>query len=198
MAATGASSPATSTPGASRSASSGSLGRPAPRRCRLAVGYPRPIGHRAIGLVRRTSRRGGRSRGDPDLLAGADRLVDGLLGTGLSRPVEGPLRTVIEAINDSGKPVFAPGPPLGPRYRHRPTAGRRRPAEATATFVAPKLGFPPPARPITPARSPSSTSGCRDAWSSRISCPRSVVRSPLFADATRHGHRATRRRTEHN
>jgi NAD(P)H-hydrate epimerase len=77
-------------------------------------------------------------------LAGADWLVDGLLGTGLSRPVEGPLRTVIEAINDSGKPVFAldlpsgldadTGLPLGIAFR----------AEATATFVAPKLGFSAP------------------------------------------------------
>ena len=48
------------------------------------------------------------------IMAEADWLVDGLLGTGLSRPVEGPLRTVIEAMNGSGKPSLRPGSPLGP------------------------------------------------------------------------------------
>src|SRR6516165_7347885 len=47
------------------------------------------------------------------LLADADWLVDGLLGTGLSRPVEGPLHSVIEAMNGSGKPIFALDLPSG-------------------------------------------------------------------------------------
>jgi NAD(P)H-hydrate epimerase len=78
------------------------------------------------------------------LLAGADWLVDGLLGTGLSRPVEGPLRTVIEAINHSGKPVFALDLPSGLDADTGRPLGLAVRAEATATFVAPKLGFSAP------------------------------------------------------
>jgi NAD(P)H-hydrate epimerase len=78
------------------------------------------------------------------LLSGADWLVDGLLGTGLSRPVEGPLRAVIEAINASGKPIFALDLPSGlDADTGRPLGAAVR-AEATATFVAPKLGFAAP------------------------------------------------------
>jgi NAD(P)H-hydrate epimerase len=78
------------------------------------------------------------------LLADADWLVDALLGTGLTRPVEGTLRAVIEAVNRSGKPTYAldlhsgldadTGRPLGDAVR----------ARATVTFVAPKLGFAAP------------------------------------------------------
>jgi NAD(P)H-hydrate epimerase len=78
------------------------------------------------------------------LLAGGEWLVDGLLGTGLSRPVEGPLRTVIEAINDSGKPVFALDLPSGLDADTGVPLGIAVRAEATATFVAPKLGFAAP------------------------------------------------------
>jgi NAD(P)H-hydrate epimerase len=78
------------------------------------------------------------------LLAGADWLVDALLGTGLSRPVEGPLRTVIEAINDSGKPAFALDLPSGLDADTGEPLGLAVRAEATATFVAPKLGFSAP------------------------------------------------------
>ena len=75
------------------------------------------------------------------LLADADWLVDGLLGTGLSRPVEGPLKAVIEAINASGKPVFALDLPSGLDADTGQPLGAAVRAEATATFVAPKLGF---------------------------------------------------------
>ena len=78
------------------------------------------------------------------LLTGADRLVDGLLGTGLSRPVEGPLRTVIEAINDSGRPAFALDLPSGLDADTGKPLGIAVRAEATATFAAPKLGFSAP------------------------------------------------------
>jgi NAD(P)H-hydrate epimerase len=78
------------------------------------------------------------------LLAGADWLVDGLLGTGLSRPVEGPLRTVIAAIKDSGKPVFALDLPSGLDADTGRPLGIAVRAAATATFVAPKAGFSAP------------------------------------------------------
>jgi len=78
------------------------------------------------------------------LLADADWLVDGLLGTGLSRSVEGPLRTVIEAMNRSGKPVFALDLPSGLDADTGQPLGTAVRACATATFVAAKLGFTAP------------------------------------------------------
>jgi NAD(P)H-hydrate epimerase len=78
------------------------------------------------------------------LIAQADWLVDGLLGTGLSRPVEGPLCTVVEVINQSAKPVFALDLPSGlDADSGRPFRTAVR-ACATATFVAAKLGFSTP------------------------------------------------------
>ena len=75
------------------------------------------------------------------LLADADWLVDALLGTGLTRPVEGTLRTVIEAVNRSGKPVLALDLPSGLDADTGQPLGVAVHAQATATFVAPKLGF---------------------------------------------------------
>ena len=79
-----------------------------------------------------------------ELLADADWLVDGLLGTGLSRPVEDPLRTLIEVINRSGKPVFALDVPSGLDADTGHPLGVAIRAAATATFVATKLGFSAP------------------------------------------------------
>jgi NAD(P)H-hydrate epimerase len=76
--------------------------------------------------------------------AEADWVVDALLGTGLTRPVEGTLRTVIETVNRSGKPVLALDLPSGlDADTGRPLGAAVR-AQATATFVAPKLGFTAP------------------------------------------------------
>jgi NAD(P)H-hydrate epimerase len=78
------------------------------------------------------------------LIAGADWLVDGLLGTGLSRPVEGVLKTVIEAMNRSTKPILALDLPSGLDADTGMPLGVAVAARATATFVAPKLGFGSP------------------------------------------------------
>jgi NAD(P)H-hydrate epimerase len=78
------------------------------------------------------------------VLGSADWLVDGLLGTGLSRSVEGPLRTVIEAMNRSGKPIFALDLPSGLDADAGRPLGVAVRATATATFVALKLGFAAP------------------------------------------------------
>jgi NAD(P)H-hydrate epimerase len=78
------------------------------------------------------------------LMADADWLVDGLLGTGLTRPVEGVLRAVIEAMNRSGKPVLALDLPSGLDADRGAPLGAAVRAALTATFVAPKLGFGAP------------------------------------------------------
>jgi NAD(P)H-hydrate epimerase len=75
------------------------------------------------------------------ILSDADWLVDALLGTGLSRPVEDPLRTVIELINVSGKPVFALDVPSGLDADTGDPLGIAVHARTTATFVAAKIGF---------------------------------------------------------
>jgi NAD(P)H-hydrate epimerase len=79
-----------------------------------------------------------------ELFRWADWVVDGLLGTGLARPVEGPLREVIEAMNRSGKPILALDLPSGLDADTGRPQGVAVRATATATFVAPKLGFAAP------------------------------------------------------
>ena len=78
------------------------------------------------------------------LLAEADWVVDGLFGTGLARPVEGWMRAVIEAMNRSGKPILALDVPSGLDADTGQPLGVAVRARATATFVAPKLGFSAP------------------------------------------------------
>ena len=81
-------------------------------------------------------------------LAGADWIVDALLGTGATGEPRGAIATAIEAVNATGRhgaQVFAvdlpsgldcdTGQPLGPCVR----------ADVTATFVARKVGFGAPA-----------------------------------------------------
>jgi NAD(P)H-hydrate epimerase len=78
------------------------------------------------------------------MLDQADWLVDGLLGTGLSRPVTGSLYAVIEAMNHSGKPILALDLPSGLDTDTGKPLGTAVRARATATFVAAKLGFSAP------------------------------------------------------
>jgi NAD(P)H-hydrate epimerase len=87
----------------------------------------------------------GEPPGDLDArIARADWIVDGLLGTGLTRPVEGALRQVIEAMNQSGRPVLALDLPSGLDADSGRPLGVAVHATVTATFVAPKLGFNAP------------------------------------------------------
>ena len=71
----------------------------------------------------------------------ADWVIDGLLGTGLTRPVEGLLLAVIEAVNRSKKPVLALDLPSGLDADTGVPLGDAVRATLTASFVAPKLGF---------------------------------------------------------
>lgn len=78
------------------------------------------------------------------LISRADWLVDGLFGTGLSRPVEGSSRVLIEMINRSGKPILALDLPSGLDADTGRPLGVAVRGTATATFVAPKIGFSAP------------------------------------------------------
>jgi NAD(P)H-hydrate epimerase len=88
---------------------------------------------------------GERSQAELDqLFACAEWLVDGLFGTGLTRPVEGWPHAVIEAMNRSGKPILALDLPSGLDSDSGEPCGIAVRASLTATFVAPKLGFSAP------------------------------------------------------
>lgn len=77
-------------------------------------------------------------------IAEADWVVDGLLGTGLTRPVEGMLLQAITGLNRAGRPILALDLPSGLEAdRGRPLGAAVR-ARATVTFVAPKVGFSAP------------------------------------------------------
>jgi NAD(P)H-hydrate epimerase len=78
------------------------------------------------------------------ILADSDWIVDGLFGTGLTRPIEGLNRSVIEKINESGKPTLALDVPSGLDADTGEPLGTAVRAIATATFAAAKLGFSAP------------------------------------------------------
>ena len=80
----------------------------------------------------------------PPLLSRADWIVDGLLGTGPTREVEGPIRGVIEAVNASGIPTLALDLPSGLDCDTGQPLGIAVRATLTATFVARKVGFGAP------------------------------------------------------
>jgi NAD(P)H-hydrate epimerase len=71
-------------------------------------------------------------------------VVDALLGTGLTRPVGGLLRSAIESLNRSGRPVLSLDLPSGLDADSGVPLGLSVRATFTVTFVAPKLGFARP------------------------------------------------------
>lgn len=70
----------------------------------------------------------------------ADVIIDAILGTGLSSPVQGLYRDVIEAVNALGKAVLAVDVPSGLDASTGKILGAALRATATATFGLPKLG----------------------------------------------------------
>jgi NAD(P)H-hydrate epimerase len=76
-----------------------------------------------------------------ELLRGAARIVDGLLGTGMTGDVREPLRSAIETLNAASAPKFAIDIPSGLDADTGLPLGVAVRASHTATFVARKRGF---------------------------------------------------------
>jgi NAD(P)H-hydrate epimerase len=73
-------------------------------------------------------------------LTHCDAIVDAILGTGITRNVEGLYRDVINAINRSQKPVFSVDIPSGVHGDTGRVMGTSVQANYTVTFGLPKLG----------------------------------------------------------
>jgi NAD(P)H-hydrate epimerase len=93
---------------------------------------------RALGLPCRSVADGEALRA---LVRGAACVVDALFGTGLSRPVEGFRRELIEAMRDAGTDVVAVDIPSGLDADAGRPLGTAVRAAVTATMAFPKQGF---------------------------------------------------------
>lgn len=78
-------------------------------------------------------------------LAGADWIVDALLGTGAKGAPREPFASAIRAINGAGRKILAVDLPSGLDCETGEAAGECVRADATATFVTQKTGFASPA-----------------------------------------------------
>lgn len=76
-----------------------------------------------------------------NLITKADLVVDALLGTGIKGEVTGLAADLIDAINESGKPVLAVDVPSGLISDTGQIAGRCVRATRTVTFALPKIGL---------------------------------------------------------
>jgi hydroxyethylthiazole kinase-like uncharacterized protein yjeF len=73
-------------------------------------------------------------------MAECDVIVDAILGTGITRDVEGLYRDVVQAINHSGKRVFSVDIPSGVHGDTGKVMGAAVRADHTVTFGLPKMG----------------------------------------------------------
>lgn len=74
-------------------------------------------------------------------LRGYDVIIDALFGTGLSGEVREPFRTLIDAVNDSRKPIISVDIPSGLDANTGEVLGAAVKATKTVTFAVSKKGF---------------------------------------------------------
>lgn len=77
---------------------------------------------------------------DPQLLDRQEVITDAIFGSGLDRPIEGVLRSVIERVNGCGHPILALDLPSGLHADTGRVMGAAVRATHTVSFVALKLG----------------------------------------------------------
>ncbi len=108
----------------------------------FTVGDPARLRGDAAAAARAALDQGVRPRPfECSALAGAEVMVDALLGTGLEREVEGPFRNAIEALNGAGIPILAIDVPSGLHADTGCALGAAVKADATVTFIALKRGL---------------------------------------------------------
>jgi ADP-dependent NAD(P)H-hydrate dehydratase / NAD(P)H-hydrate epimerase len=78
---------------------------------------------------------------DPRQLDNAEIIVDAILGTGLTRPINGRSMDIVRAVNASGRPVLAIDIPTGLCADTGTPLGAAIKADVTITFVGLKLGL---------------------------------------------------------
>ena len=86
----------------------------------------------------REGERGGREQ--QTALAKTDLIIDGLLGAGLNRPLTGPMKSWVQAINQAEKPVIAIDMPTGVSGDSGEIMGEAITASQTITFFRAKPG----------------------------------------------------------
>lgn len=106
------------------------------------VGDPRRLAGAAAEAFRDFAAAGGSHRPfEPGVLSGAELIVDALLGIGIDRDVEGPMRAAIEAANAERVPIFALDLPSGLDAETGRVRGAAIRAARTMTFLALKSGL---------------------------------------------------------
>jgi ADP-dependent NAD(P)H-hydrate dehydratase / NAD(P)H-hydrate epimerase len=108
----------------------------------MALADPAKLAGAAANAFADFAARGGTAVAfDPASVMDAPLLVDALLGTGITRDVEGTMRTCIEAVNASSRPVFALDIPSGLDADTGLVRGVAIHAARTLTFVGLKSGL---------------------------------------------------------
>jgi NAD(P)H-hydrate epimerase len=77
---------------------------------------------------------------DPELISGADLVVDALFGAGLARPLDGAAAALVEAVAAGGAPSVAVDMPSGVDGDSGHVRGTTAPARLTVTFCRAKPG----------------------------------------------------------